>query len=554
MDTKISRPLSANDRTESLLLGAREHFGGPRTSTELIFLELLKEAYPECKVVCTLASKCDLLGYSAAGYATAEIDLDQSIDITRSYKEPGARLKKEPGVLNNHVRFGKWKYIWQDFEFAVYEVEYTPDFRHPVRLFFLLEQSSPAANEEGVSTIDQLLLAAGAWSSELHEEIYVFDDAYWTKDRELWESVQGSSWDNVILNPEMKNNLMTDVNSFFDNQKLYKKLAVPWKRGLIFHGIPGNGKTLSIKAIINALQAREEPVPSLYVKSFDNCKGKKFSIREIFKKARIMAPCLLIFEDIDSLVEEKTRSYFLNEVDGLESNEGILMIGSTNHLNHLDPAISKRPSRFDRKYHFKLPNEDERAAYVRFWQSKLDGSDMVSFPDEVVDVVAKWTEGFSFAYLKELFVITLLTIARGGEVGDDTAAEDNAQSESGSSTDGTVVISNEDAQEAAKADKIDETKQQNPSLPAKDGEKIGEGAPATPTPPAKKRTVPVVPIPEHIQDNIILKIIHRQTKSLLEEMDNTKEDDWPSDKRRGIGFADPNMMLYEQMKRMASCD
>jgi transitional endoplasmic reticulum ATPase len=60
----------------------------------------------------------------------------------------------------------------------------------------------------------------------------------------------------------------------------------------------------------------------------------------------------LIFEDPDSLITEETRSYFLNEIDGLESNDGILMIGSTNHLSKLDPALSKRPSRFDRKYHF----------------------------------------------------------------------------------------------------------------------------------------------------------------------------------------------------------
>ena len=122
------------------------------------------------------------------------------------------------------------------------------------------------------------------------------------------------------------------------------------------HGVPGNGKAMSIKAIINELHQRPEPIPSLYVKSFDNnCNGPKWCIRSIFSHARVMASCLLIFEDLDSLVEEKMGSYFLNEVNGLESNEGILMIGSTNHLNRLDSAITKRPSRFDRKYHFKLP-------------------------------------------------------------------------------------------------------------------------------------------------------------------------------------------------------
>lgn len=54
-----------------------------------------------------------------------------------------------------------------------------------------------------------------------------------------------------------------------------------------------------------------------------------------------MAPCLLIFEDLDSIITQETRSYFLNEVDGLESNDGILMIGSINNLTKLDPSLSK---------------------------------------------------------------------------------------------------------------------------------------------------------------------------------------------------------------------
>lgn len=100
----------------------------------------------------------------------------------------------------------------------------------------------------------------------------------------------------------MKENLIQDVQGFFDNKELYKRFSVPWKRGVILHGLPGNGKTISIKALINTLNNRSEPVPSLYVKSFEACSGEKSSIDEIFKHARKMAPCLLIFEDIDSLV------------------------------------------------------------------------------------------------------------------------------------------------------------------------------------------------------------------------------------------------------------
>lgn len=63
-------------------------------------------------------------------------------------------------------------------------------------------------------------------------------------------------------------------------------------------------------------------------------------MKQIFQQARRYAPCYLVFEDLDTIVSEDVRSYFLNEVDGLKSNDGIFMIGSTNHLDRLDPGIS----------------------------------------------------------------------------------------------------------------------------------------------------------------------------------------------------------------------
>lgn len=98
---------------------------------------------------------------------------------------------------------------------------------------------------------------------------------------------------------------------------------------------------------------------TLYVKNAPY----NWNIRSVFQMARAMTPCMLVLEDIDTIVTQATRSYFFNEVDGLENNDGILMIASTNHLDELDPGLSKRPSRFDRKYLFPLPNRDERAQY-----------------------------------------------------------------------------------------------------------------------------------------------------------------------------------------------
>lgn len=80
------------------------------------------------------------------------------------------------------------------------------------------------------------------------------------------------------------------------------------------------------------------------VKSLEGCHGPHYSVREIFVKARHMAPCLLVFEDLDSMITDKVKSFFLNEVDGLESNDGIMMIGSTNYRTSPLPFLHKASS------------------------------------------------------------------------------------------------------------------------------------------------------------------------------------------------------------------
>lgn len=481
--------------------GYKKHSDGHRVSTELVMLGLLQKSHPSYHVTCVAPTGCDFLGYAKAGHAIAIKDSSHELsDSTRAYTAPGPRLENDSGSVSETVRFGRWKYTWDSKEYMLYEIgTYNRHEAKPSVLFILSLRAEDETNEPAHSAAEKLLKAIGAWSAVLHNEIYVFDNGRWAKSHELWQSVQGSSWDEVILNPDMKASLIQDVQGFFDNKHLYKKLAVPWKRGLILHGVPGNGKTISLKALISALYEREEPIPSLYVKSFDAKNGRMNSIRGIFTLARSMAPCLLIFEDLDSLVTDTTRSYFLNEVDGLESNDGILMIGSTNHLEQLDPAISKRPSRFDRKYHFKIPEEDERIAYCQYWRNKLSTDDgLLDFPAELCNIIAKMTEGFSFAYLKELFVTALLTIARGA-VGEVEEAEI------------PVMVRRQDAVEGVS--EVDEKWEGKNDL---------ESAP--------KRTIPKVEIPRELKDNALLKIIRAHLKTLVDEMDNTKDDDWSSSK------------------------
>ena len=95
----------------------------------------------------------------------------------------------------------------------------------------------------------------------------------------------------MILEKSKKEQIIADVDDFFGSRDTYEKLKVPWKRGVIYYGPPGNGKTISIKAMMHALYERKEVIPTLYVKSLSSFFGPEDSINQIFVLARRTAPC-----------------------------------------------------------------------------------------------------------------------------------------------------------------------------------------------------------------------------------------------------------------------
>ena len=238
---------------------------------------------------------------------------------------------------------------------------------------------------------------------EIQDEVMIFDGGHWSASGSLLRQIGGTTFDNLILPEKLKGDLHKDVSRFFGSREAYEKYNIPWKRGLLFVGPPGNGKTHAIKALINATGR-----PCLYIKTFESeswC--EETGIRKVFERARAASPCLLILEDLDSLVSAENRSFFLNEMDGFAANVGILTIATTNHPGKLDPAILDRPSRFDRKYHFGLPARPERLAFIERWNRSLEPESQLSTDGE--SSAADKTETFSFAYLKELFLSSLMT-------------------------------------------------------------------------------------------------------------------------------------------------
>ncbi|KAL8709466.1 MAG: hypothetical protein Q9220_005849 [cf. Caloplaca sp. 1 TL-2023] len=416
----------------------KKHYGSARYSTDLAITSALRAHYPEYTTTVTPGAT-GVLALAGAGQAEAKLDTTTNEYTAWRIHQPVTDRSGRKGETGDSVSFGKYDYKWKGREFIVYVASFFQDY-NVIKNTYILSHTQDDEIVDGHSKwTDELIAAAAQWAVDLHNEVWVFDQEQWSKNSELWNSVQGSTWDDVILDSTMKKTLIEDVEGFFDRKDDYKEFGVPWKRGIIFHGIPGNGKTISIKALMRFLSFRPDPIPTLYVKSLAGCHGPHYAIREIFVKARQTAPCLLVFEDLDSLITDQVKSFFLNEVDGLESNDGIMMIGSTNYrkwapsaicghlfagrlilnrtVDRLDPGIAKRPSRFDRKYHFALPAIEERTQYCDYWRSKLSIKKAIDFPPELSRAVAELTEGFSFAYLKETFIQALLILVaaqRGG--------------------------------------------------------------------------------------------------------------------------------------------
>ncbi len=250
------------------------------------------------------------------------------------------------------------------------------------------------AEQEDVAR--RFLAAVSQWNMEIRGEILVFENGMWHKDEQLFRAVKSATFDTLILRGALKQEIRDDAQGFFAARDTYTEYDIPWKRGILFVGPPGNGKTHTVKALINSL-----PQPCLYVKNLRAQHGvDEMCIRAVFDRARRTAPCVLVFEDLDAQLTSQNRSFFLNELDGFATNGGILTLATTNHPERLDPAVLDRPSRFDRKYPFGLPEVPERHAYLALWNASVKPA--LNLTEEGIAKVSEQAEGFSFAYLKEL--------------------------------------------------------------------------------------------------------------------------------------------------------
>ena len=198
---------------------------------------------------------------------------------------------------------------------------------------------------------------------------------------------------------------------FLKNKEKYKKAGAKMPRGALFYGPPGTGKTLLAKAIsgecgISFISASGPDFVEMYV-------GVGASrVRDLFKKARRKAPCVLFIDEIDAICRKRSNNFassgsnerestlnkLLIELDGFDDNDDILIFGATNRLDILDDALL-RPGRFDRKIRFGLPEklDREKIFYHYLKDKKIDGN-----VEDISQFLSKLSLGFSCADISNI--------------------------------------------------------------------------------------------------------------------------------------------------------
>ena len=224
--------------------------------------------------------------------------------------------------------------------------------------------------------------------------------------REVFIESPDVSWEQVGGLAEVKKELMEAVEWPMKYPGLYDKLGHKMPRGILLHGPSGTGKTLMAKAVATQSEANFISVrgPELLSKWVGESER---GIREIFKRARQSAPCVIFFDEIDSIapirgaggetaVTERVVSQLLTELDGMENMHGVIVLAATNRADMIDPALL-RPGRFDKIVSIPLPDKESRRMILKINCEDIpiadpDGPNKIDY-----DKLAENTDGLSGA-------------------------------------------------------------------------------------------------------------------------------------------------------------
>lgn len=274
-----------------------------------------------------------------------------------------------------------------DYEVAITQIPvFRSDSEWPEFFYFTTSADKMMNFIEAVQEqLRQMLMETVTYLVDVHDGI---------KRRSYGEGKQITR-DDVFLEPSLKQEIFRSIDEFFkEGGNFFKHYGLPYKRGILLYGSPGNGKTTLVKSITGSVTA-----PVVYWQITEHTSSE--SIEEVFRMVTSLAPAILVIEDIDSM-PEYTRSLFLNTLDGAQSREGIFLIGTTNYPDRIDPALINRAGRFDRAYEIMNPTTEIRATYLR----KLDIQHIFT-EDELMDA-AKISKELSMSQLNELYMSVAL--------------------------------------------------------------------------------------------------------------------------------------------------
>ncbi|WP_297074129.1 CDC48 family AAA ATPase [Thermococcus sp.] len=218
--------------------------------------------------------------------------------------------------------------------------------------------------------------------------------------REVLLEVPNVRWDDIGGLEDVKQELREAVEWPLKYPEAFAGLGITPPKGILLYGPPGTGKTLLAKAVANESQANFIAIKGPEVLSKWVGESEK-NIREIFRKARQAAPTVIFIDEIDAIaprrgtdvnrVTDRLINQLLTEMDGIQENSGVVVIGATNRPDIIDPALL-RPGRFDRLILVPAPDEKARLEIFKVHTRKVPLAEDVNLEE-----LAKRTEGYTGA-------------------------------------------------------------------------------------------------------------------------------------------------------------